>query len=76
MTNTENPTVESVLSTHGYASVDDAREEGVFFGCLVCGSIKSCTPGEGRTREQERDLLIATYEGMDECCDPGDNFII
>lgn len=76
MTNTENPTVESILSAHGFASIDDAREGNVIFGCFECGSIKCCTPGEGRTREQERDILIATYEGIDECCDPGDNFIL
>lgn len=76
MTNTENPTVLSVLAAQGFASIDDARAANVFFGCHECGSIKVCDPGKGRTREQERDLLIATYEGMDDCCDPGDNFIL
>jgi len=76
MTNTTEARVASVLSTHGFASVDDAREANVIFGCLECGSIKSCAPGEGRTREQERDLLFAHYEGIDECCDPGDNFVL
>lgn len=66
----------TALDAHGIASIDDAREQNIFFVCHACGSVKSCTPGEGRTREQERDLLIATYEGMDECCEDGDNSIL
>lgn len=76
MTNTENPTVESILSAHGFASIDDAREANVIFGCFECGSIKSCTPAPGETREEQRDALFANYEGIDECCDPGDNSIL
>jgi hypothetical protein len=74
-TATESPVL-SILASHGFASIDDAREGNVIFVCHECGSIKCCTPGEGRTREQERDILIATYEGIDECCDPGDNSIL
>lgn len=76
MTNTEQPTVSSVLAFHGFASIDDAREANVIFGCLECGSIKTCTPAPGQTREQQRDLLFSDLSGVDECCDPGDNFIL
>ena len=76
MTSNQNLTVDEALALHGFASIDDAREANVFHVCHACGSIKTCTPGEGRTREQERDILIATYEGMDECCDDGDDSIL
>lgn len=74
MTNTENHTVESVLSAHGFASIDDAREANVAFGCLGCGSIMSVTPTATSTREQQRDVLHANF--VLSCCDDGDEFLI
>lgn len=76
MATNQNLPIESILSNHGFASIDDAREANVFHACGACGSIKSCNPGEGRTREEERDLLIANYEGIDECCTDGDDHIL
>lgn len=74
-TATESPVL-SILASHGYASIDDARADNVIFVCHECGSIKSCTPAPGETREEQRDALFANYEGIDECCDPGDNSIL
>lgn len=85
MTNTTNANVSlpttldataHYLAQHGHASIDDAREAGVFFLCFGCGSVKVCTPAPGQTREEQRDLLIANFEGMDECCDDADNTIL
>lgn len=76
MTSNQNLTVDAALAHHGFASIDDAREANVFFVCHACGSIKTCAPAEGQTREEQRDLLIETFFGMDECCDDGDNSIL
>lgn len=69
MTTTENTSpVLSALAFHGFASIDDAREANVFFVCHECQSIKVCAPAPGETREHQRDMLLADFAGMDECC--------
>ena len=76
MTNTtEAPTVATVLSAHGFASVDDAREAMVTFGCLVCGSIASVTPvvPTEAGRIHQRDALLTLMGGDWDCCG-GDTF--
>lgn len=75
-TNAQQADCLTALSAHGFASIDDAREANVFFVCHKCGSIKTCAPAPGQTREAQRDALIANFEGMDECCDDGDNSIL
>lgn len=74
MTNTENPTVESILSAHGFASIDDAREANVAFGCFGCGTIMSVTPTPTSTREQQRDVLHENF--VLACCEEEDEFLI
>lgn len=79
MTTTQNativtlyPTVEAVLALHGIASVDDAREENLFRACGGCGSVQSCTPAEGQTREEQAALLLENYD-LD-CCPDADDY--
>jgi hypothetical protein len=76
MTSNQNMTCDEALALAGFASIDDAREANVFFVCHACGSVKVCTPAPGQTREEQRDMLIADFEGMDECCEDGDNSIL
>lgn len=64
----------AVLADHGYASIDDAREDNVIRVCHECGSIMVCTPAEGQTREEQRDLLLDNYDLM--CCEDGDESIL
>lgn len=75
-TNAQQADCLTALSAHNIGSIDDAREAGIFFVCHKCGSVKTCTPAEGQTREEQRDLLIENFEGMDECCEDGDNSIL
>lgn len=64
----------SILASHGFASIDDAREANVFHVCHACGSIKCCTPAPGQTREEQRDILLDNFDMM--CCEDGDESIL
>jgi hypothetical protein len=75
-TNTQQAACLTALADHGFASIDDAREANVFFVCHECHSIKTCEPAEGQTREEQRDLLIQNFWGMDVCCEDGDDSIL
>lgn len=55
-----------VLNMHGIASIDDAREQHVAFGCFGCGSIASVTVVEGTTYREQVDAIDW------DCC--GDTF--
>lgn len=63
-------TVSSVLAHHGFASIDDAREANVAFGCLACGSIAAVTASNEDERAAQRDLIDWS------CCDEGDDFVL
>lgn len=70
MATNQYPSVQSVLSAHGFASEDDARAANVTFGCFVCGSIAEVTASD----EMERRVQASLIEWS--CCDPGDDFIL
>ena len=50
-------TAEEVLALHGIASIDDAREKNVAFGCFACGSIAEVNPGEHSTFREQADSI-------------------
>lgn len=54
------------LAAHGYASIDDAREDMVSFGCYGCGSIAAVTASNEMERRTQADLIDW------DCC--GDTF--
>lgn len=66
------PTVMAVLALHGIASVDDAREENLFRACGGCGSVMTCTPAEGQTREAQAAILRENFD-LD-CCPDADDY--
>lgn len=66
------PTVEAVLALHGYASVDDAREDNIFRACGGCGTVQSCTPAEGQTREEQAAILRENF--YLDCCPDADDY--
>lgn len=68
---TTSEAIDFYLAQHGYASVDDAREDNVFHLCYGCGSIQTCTPAEGQTREEQVAIL---REHLDlTCCEDADD---
>lgn len=62
------------LARHGYASIDDAREDMVGFGCFGCGSIASVTA----TTEEERRTQVALidWECQNVDCEDADMFVL
>lgn len=72
MTSNQNLTFEAVLSIHGFASVDDARAENLFHACGACGTVKSCTPAPGQTREEQVTILRENFDLT--CCEDGDDY--
>lgn len=62
--------VARTLLSHLYDSYAEAHADNVAFVCVQCDSIASVTPGFGRTREQERDLIGWV------CCDESTSFRI
>lgn len=71
-TNTQSLSLDAVLAHHGYASVDDAREDNIFHACGACGSVKSCTPAPGQTREEQVAVLRENFDLT--CCEDGDDY--
>lgn len=74
MTTATSTPVLSILASHGFASIDDAREANVFHVCHACGSIKTCTPAPGQTREEQARVLLDNFDMT--CCEDGDESIL
>lgn len=63
----------AVLNDHGFTDVcaiDDARADGVAYGCFTCGSIYAVTASNETERVQQRDSIQ-----WDGCC-AGDTFYL
>lgn len=71
-TSTQSMSLDAVLAHHNIASVDDARAENLFRACGGCGSVMTCTPAEGQTREAQAAILRENFD-LD-CCPDSDDY--